>query len=78
MNFPQGKFESMLWTVLSKDKECILTGDIKSILASFGLKQLISTLMRITHESKTLIDIICSNEPKKINHVKVISAGLSD
>ena len=50
------KFESMLSTVSSEDKECILTGDIncnylvpadhkeiKSILASVGLKQLIST-----------------------------------
>ena len=48
------KFESMLLTVSSEDKECILTGDIncnylvpsdhkeiKPILASFGLKQLI-------------------------------------
>ena len=33
---------------------------------------------RITRESKTLIDIICSNEPEKIYSVKVISAGLSD
>ena len=85
------KFESMLSTVSSEDKECILTGDIncnylvpadhkeiKSILASVGLKQLISTPTRITRESKTLIDIICSNEPEKINHVKVIPAGLSD
>ena len=54
------KFESMLSTVSSEDKECILTGDIncnylvpsdhkeiKSILASYGLKQLISTPTRI-------------------------------
>ena len=86
------KFESMLSTVSSEDKECILTGDIncnylvpsdhkeiKSILASYGLKQLITTpTSRITRESKTLIDIICSNEPEKIYSVKVISAGLSD
>ena len=85
------KFESMLSTVSSEDKECILAGDIncnylvpsdhkeiKSVLASLGLKQLISTPTRITRESKTLIDIICSNEPEKINSVKVISAGMSD
>ena len=54
------KFESMLSTVSSEDKECILTDDIncnylvpsdhkeiKSILASYGLKQLISTPTRI-------------------------------
>ncbi|CAH3195121.1 unnamed protein product, partial [Porites evermanni] len=77
----------MLSTVSPEDKECILTGDIncnylvpsdhkeiKSILASYGLKQLISTPTRITRESKTLIDIICSNEPEKIFSVKVISA----
>ena len=52
--------------------------EIKSILPSFGLKQLISTPTRITRESKTLIDIICSNETEKINSLKVISAGLSD
>lgn len=85
------KFDSMLLTASSEDKECILTGDIncnylvpsdhkeiKSIFASFGLKQLISTPTRITRESKTLIDIICSNEPEKIYSVKAISAGLSD
>ena len=58
------KFESMLSTVSSEDKECILTDDIncnylvpsdhkeiKSILASYGLKQLIST----PHENYTRI-----------------------
>lgn len=81
----------MLSTVSSADKECILAGDIncnylvpsdhkeiKSILASLGLKQLISTPTRITRQSKTLFDIICSNEPENINSVKVISAGMSD
>ena len=71
--------------------ECILAGDVncnyvvpsdhketKSVLASLGLKQLISTPTRITRESKTLIEIICSNEPEKINSVKVISPGMSD
>lgn len=85
------KFDSILLIVSSEDKECILTGDIncnylvpsdhkeiKSIFASFGLKQLISTPTRITRESKTLIDIICSNEPEKTYSVKAISAGLSD
>ena len=51
---------------------------IKLILASYGLKQLISTPARIKRESKTLIDIICSNEPEKLYSVKVILAGLSD
>ena len=84
-------FESMLSMVVSEDKECILTGDIncnylessdhkelKSILSLFNLKQLISSPTRITKESKTLIDVICSNEKQNISSVKVIPAGLSD
>jgi len=43
-----------------------------------GLKQLIITPTRITRESKTLIDVICSNVPHNISSVKVIPAGLSD
>ena len=85
------KFDSMLSTVSSENKKCILTGDIncnflansdhkelKSIVASFGLKQLIRTPTRITPESQTLIDVICSNEPQHICCTKVIPAGLSD
>ena len=70
------KFESMLSTISAENKECILSGDIncnflvssdhkemKSILTYFGLKQLIISPTRITRESKTLIDVICSNVP---------------
>ena len=90
MNF-DCKFELMLSAVSAENKECILLGDIncnylvfsdhkeiKSILASVGLKQLISSPTRITCESKTVIDVICSNEPHSINSMKVIPAGLSD
>ena len=65
----------MLSSVSAENKECILTGDIncnylvssdhkeiKSILAYFSLKQLIISPARITRESKTLIDVICSND----------------
>ena len=85
------KFDSMLSTVSSENKECILTGDIncnflansdhkelKSIVAPFGLKQLIRIPTRITPESQTLIDVICTNEPQHICCTKVIPAGLSD
>jgi len=81
----------MLSTVSSENKECILTGDmncnfltnldhkeLKPIVASFGLKQLIGTPTRITPESQTLIDVICSNESQHICCTKVIPAGLSD
>ena len=83
--------ESMLSTVSAENKECILSADIncnysvssdckeiKSILSSFGLKQLITSPARITPESKTLMDVTCSNEPHNIYSVKVIPAGLSD
>lgn len=62
--------ESMLSTVSAENKECILSADIncnysvssdckeiKSILCSFGLKQLITSTARITPESKTLMDV---------------------
>ena len=82
---------NLLSTVSSENKECILTGDmncnflvnsdhkdLKSILVSFGLKQLITTPTRITPESETLIDVICTNEPHHIYCTKVIPADLSD
>ena len=50
----------------------------QSILTDFGLKQPISSPTRITRESKTLIDVICSNVAHNIFSVKVIQAGLSD
>ena len=79
----------MLSTVSAENKECILSADIncnysvssdckeiKSILSSFGLKQLITS--PASPESKTLMDVTCSNEPHNIYSVKVIPAGLSD
>ena len=81
----------MLSTVSAENKECILSADIncnysvssdckeiKSILSYFGLKQLITSPARITPESKTLMDVTCSNELHNIYSVKVIPAGLSD
>ena len=81
-------FESMLSTVVSENKEFILTGDmscnylersnhrqLKAILTTFNLKQLISSPTRIAKDSQTLIDIICSNEVQNISSVKVIPAG---
>lgn len=85
------KFESMLSTLSAENRECVLLGDmncnylvnsdhkeLKSILVSFGLKQLVKSPTRITKESKTLIDVICSTEPFNLNSIKVIAAGLSD
>ena len=82
------KFES---SMSAESKECLLMGDLnynylvnadnkelKSVLVSFGLKQLVESPTRITKESKTLIDIICSTDPLNLCSVKVIPAGLSD
>ena len=89
-NFEE-KLNEMLETVMAENKECILMGDmncnylersehkeVKSIISNNGLKQLIKSPTRITNNSKTLIDVIYSNEPEKINSIKVIPADLSD
>ena len=57
---------------------CPQITEIKSILASFGLKQLITSLTRITCESNPILDDICSNKPYNIYSGKVTPAGLSD
>ena len=85
------KFEWMRSTVSAENKECTLSCDIncnylvssdhkeiRSIFTCFGLKQLITSRTRITHESLTLIDTIFSNVSHNIYSVEVISAGLSD
>ena len=71
------KFESMSdlncnYLVNANNKE------LKSVLVSFSLKQLVESPARITEESKTLIDIICSTNPLNLCSVKVIPVGLSD
>lgn len=87
----ENKLESMLSAVSSENKECILTGDIncnylvssdnkelKAMLLSFGLKQLIKDPTRVTQDSKTLLDVIYTNRPQNVYSVKTIPAGLSD
>ena len=69
------KLESMLTNISLENKECILTGDmncnylfnsdhkeLKSILTAFGLKQLIKDPTRVTQDSRSLIDLIYTNE----------------
>ena len=66
----------MLVIVSSENKECINTGDmncnylvssdnkeLKSLLLSYGLKQLIKGPTRVMQDSKTLIDVIYTNRP---------------
>ena len=84
------KFELMLSSMSAENKDCLLMGDLncnylenadnkelKSLLVSFGLKQLVERPTRITKESKTFIDIICSTDPLDLCSVKVIPAGLN-
>ena len=81
----------MLVMVVSKNKERILTGDmtcnylkssnhreLKTILTSLNLKQLVSSPTRKAKDSHTQINVICSNEAQNISPVKEIPASLSD
>ena len=81
----------MLELVSIENKEILMLGDLncnylaksdhkelKNIISSSGLKQLIKSPTRITNQSSTLIDVICSNEPQNISIAKFIPAGLSD
>ena len=52
--------------------------NIKSMLDSHGLKQIVKSPTRITKDSSSLIDVICVNKPQNISTVKVIGASLSD
>ncbi|CAB3993279.1 Hypothetical predicted protein [Paramuricea clavata] len=84
-------FDDMLTSVAAENKEVILMGDIncnflkksndadiKSIIDVNGLEQMVKDPTRITPESSTLIDVICTNKPQNISKVEVISASLSD
>ena len=54
------------------------TKDMKRILSSFNLKQLIDKATRITKESSTLFDLFATNSPKNGTLAKVIPSTLSD
>ena len=84
-------FEESLSLYCAESKEVILLGDlnvnylndkdnkkIKSIIHSHGFYQIIKKPTRITAESKTLIDIIATNNPASISASDVIATSLSD
>ena len=81
----------MFTTVMNEYRECIPLGDmncnylersehreIKSIVSNSELKTANKISMRITSNSKTLIGVIYSNIPEKIESIKVIPVDLSD
>ena len=85
------KLETMIQTANYENKEAIVAGDlncdyliadnhknIKSIFKLNGFKQLINEPTRITDGTKTLIDVIYSNNVKKIAESIVIPSAISD
>lgn len=75
----------------NQNKEIILIGDInvnylkpndhvdiKSVLSSFGLKQMIKKPTRIHGDTKTLIDVFMTNNRSVIKETVVIASAISD
>ena len=50
----------------------------KRILCSFGLKNIINSPTRTTFDSKSLIDLIVTTQPAKIQTSGSIDLGISD
>jgi hypothetical protein len=51
---------------------------LKRIISSFGLKNIISCPTRITPTSKSLIDLVITNQPAKVKTSGAIDLGISD
>ena len=87
-------FQEVLWLANAENKERLITGDfnsdfldasssnstkdMKRILSSFNLRQLIDKETRITKESSTLLDFFATNSPKNVTVAQVIPSTLSD
>ena len=54
------------------------TKKLMSILQSMNITQVVNEPTRVTRESQTLIDIICTSQPQNITSVKVVKSALSD
>ena len=81
----------MLPTATAENKEVIVLGDVnvnyfvkednrefKEILTLLGLKQIAKDATRTCETTKTLIDIIASNNCKNIQSINVFPSGFSD
>ena len=55
-----------------------LLSKLEFLLGSFNLKQLIDTPTRVTHNSSSLIDIICSSKSENIIEYGCVHTSLSD
>ena len=51
---------------------------LKRIISSFGLKNIMSSPSRVTLTSKSLIDLIITNQPAKVKNSGAIDLGISD
>ena len=51
---------------------------LKRIISSFGLKNIMSCPSRVTLTSKSLIDLIITNQPAKVKNSGAIDLGISD
>ena len=84
-------FEDMISTGVCEDKETILLGDmnadylqqskdknIKRIISTNGLKQLIEKPTRVTKDSSTLIDIIGTSHEQNILKTMTFANSISD
>lgn len=54
------------------------TRNLKSILQSMNMTQVVNEPTRVTRESQTLIDIVCTSQSQNITSVKVVKSALSD
>ena len=75
--------------ILVSDFNCDMTPGLESneshfgrrfrrILCSYGLKNIINSLTRITSDSKSLIDLIVTSQPAKVQTSGSIDLGISD
>ena len=84
-------FEDMINTSMCEDKQTILVGDmnadylqqskdrnIKRIISTNGLKQLIKKPTRVTKDSSTLIDIIATSHEQNILKTMTYANSISD
>ena len=61
-----------------KHKSNTINKDIKSIFTLYGFKQLITKATRTTQTTKSLIDLITSNQPTYITETDVFPTSISD
>ena len=54
------------------------TRKLQSILQSMNMTQVVNEPTRVTRESQTPLDIVCTSQPQNITSVRVVNSALSD